>query len=125
MASNAARGARAKTRTRKWLEAYGYQVADLEKVYYVRTPKGRLPVKRDQMGADLLAVLPPAPLRFPGPYPFDRDIVFVQVKSGASAKGGTFPSARRAFCGYPVSAVAAQAVVAWPPRARHPRIVVM
>ena len=125
MSSNAESGARAKARTKKWLEEFGYLVADMEKVYWIQTPRGRLPVKRDQLGADLLAVLPAVGLRCPGPYPFTSEMVFVQVKSGVSARGGTFPSARRVFAAFPVTAVAQQAVVAWPPRARQPRIVVM
>lgn len=58
MASNASRGAAAKARTKKFLQARGYQVADMEKVFYIFTPKGRIPTKRDQLGADLLAVPP-------------------------------------------------------------------
>ena len=94
-------------------------------MYFIWTPKGRIPVKRDQLGADLLALLPAVGLRFPGPYPFRSDVVFVQVKSGASARIGNFPAARRAYAEYPVCASVEQVVIAWAPRARHPRIVVM
>ena len=102
MASNAERGARAKSRTKKWLEAQGYQVADLERVYWIFTPKGRLPTKKDQFASDLLAVRDPL-VRVPPYRVFHQemigvaDVVFVQVKSGKSASGGTFPAARRAF----------------------------
>lgn len=123
MPSNAARGARAKSRTKKWLEAQGYSVVDLEKVYWVMTPKGRLPIKKDQMGADLLAVFsrdgPPLSCLPPASH------LWVQVKSGQSAAHGTFPAARREFTRYAVPWQDAQVVMAWPPRARQPRIVVM
>ena len=84
MASNASRGAAAKARTKKWLQECGYLVADMEKMYFIWTPKGRIPVKRDQLGADLLALLPAVGLRFTGPYPFRSDVVFVQVTNPAS-----------------------------------------
>ena len=123
MSSNAERGARAKARTKKWLEAQGYQVVDLEKVYWILTPKGRLPIKKDQMGSDLLAVLPEGRERdFTAP---EQHVLFVQVKSGKSAKGGTFPAARREFAKFSFPVCTRQVVIAWPPRARQPRIVVM
>ena len=85
--SNASRGARAKARTKKYLIDRGYQVVDMEKVYWIITPRGRMPVKKDQAGSDLLA--------------FNAtDLIFVQAKSGASATGGTFPEARRTFAAF-------------------------
>lgn len=125
MASNASRGAAAKARTKKWLQAHGYQVADLERVHWIFTPKGPLPTKRDQFGADLLAVPMTdrgAWLGLGGVGP--SDVVFVQVKSGKSAIGGTFPDARRKFAEFSFPRTTAQVVIAWPPRARVPRIVV-
>ena len=108
MASNVQRGAYYKSRTRKWLEAHGWQVGDLEVVRYVGWPT-RFPVKHDQFGADLLAV--------------NRDtIVFVQVKSGKSATGNFLP-ARREFAKYVFPPNCEQYIVAWLPRARAPRIV--
>lgn len=122
MPSNAERGARAKGRTKTWLESFGYQVADLEKVYWVMTPKGRLPTKRDQFASDLLAVKRHG---FDGIAGDEYGVLFVQVKSGQSARGGTFPNARRKFAEYSWPGCTTQVVIAWPPRARQPRIVVM
>lgn len=110
MPSNASRGAAAKARTKRWLMAAGYQVADLEKVHWIFTPKGRIPKKNDQFASDLLAVN-------------DRFVLFIQVKSGKSAIGGTFPAARREFAKFTFPPTSKQYVIAWPPRARAPRIV--
>lgn len=110
MASNVSRGAAFKGKTKKWLAARGYQVANLEEVRWIFTPRGRMPIKRDQFASDLLAV-------------GNGVIVFVQVKSGASAKGGTFPAARREFAKYTFPDGCRQLIVAWPPLARVPRLV--
>ena len=110
MASNASRGAAAKGRTKKWLIAQGYAVADMEVVRWVMTPKGRRPVKRDQFGADLVAM---NHLR----------IVFVQVKSGDPKSWGTFPAARRKFDEFTWAPGVERWIVAWAPRSRAPRIV--
>ena len=110
--SNAAKGAYYKGKTKLWLQAQGYQVADLEVVRWIFVKGGRLPVKRDQFGADLLAVNA-------------TEIRFVQVKSGEAARGGTFPAARRTFGEFVFPPSAPCCVIAWPPRARTPRIVVM
>lgn len=107
--SNVARGARAKARTKVWLTKQGFHVADLEVVRWVWTPRGRLPIKRDQFASDLLAV-------------DETRVVFVQVKSGASAKGGTFPRARREFATYTFPAWVDRWIVAWAPGARRPRV---
>ena len=109
-ASNVARWARAKARTKIWLTKQGFQVADLEVVRWVWTPRGRLPIKRDQFASDLLAV-------------DAHRVVFVQAKSGVSAKGGTFPQARRAFATYTFPSCVERWIVAWPPRARVPRVI--
>ena len=110
--SNVQRGAYYKSKTRKWLERQGYQVADMEVVRWVGFPK-RIPVKRDQWGSDLVA------MRADG-------IVFVQVKGGQSATGN-FPAARRTFAAFtwPTSPVVCRCVIAWLPRAKAPRVVWM
>lgn len=110
MATNVSRGAAAKGRTKKYLQAQGYQVADLEVVRYIFGKGGRMPVKRDQFGSDLLAVN-------------ELEVVFVQVKSGVTAKGGTFPEARREFAKFVFPAGAVRRIIAWPPRARQPRVI--
>jgi hypothetical protein len=110
VASNASRGAAAKGRTKAWLLERGYQVADLEVVRWMFGPGGRVPVKRDQFGSDLLAMSA-------------TEIVFVQVKSGATAAGGTFPEARRAFAAVQFPIGVRRLIIAWPPRARAPRII--
>jgi hypothetical protein len=118
MPSNAQRGAYYKGRTKKWLAGQGWQVANLEEVRWVYRP-GRppMPVKRDQFGADLIAMSA-------------AGIIFVQVKSGAI--GGTFPDARRKFGAFTFpaatyrstgTAVVRRWVVAWAPRSRSPRVV--
>ena len=84
---------------------------DLEIVRWVVKPDGqRIPVKRDQAGSDLLIFSL-------------EEIIFVQVKGGKSAVGGTFPAARRTFAEFVFPPTTKQWVVAWAPRARAPRIV--
>lgn len=109
-ASNVSRGARAKGRTKRWLTEHGYQVADLEIVRWIFAGGRRVPVKRDQFGADLLAVS-------------SKEVLFVQVKQGKSARTGTFPDARREFDRFRFPSGTRQVVVAWAPRARGPRLV--
>jgi len=113
MNTNAKRGAYFKSRTKKWLITGGYQVADLEVVRWIYRPGQQpMPVKRDQFGADLLAM-------------DATRLVFVQVKGGEAARGGTFPAARREFAKFVFPVFAERWIVAWPPRAREPRLVVI
>ncbi len=109
--SNASRGSYYKGRSKKWLEARGWQVWDMEIVRWIHRPGQQpIPVKRDQLASDL------------GAMKGDR-IVFIQVKGGEQARGGTFPAARRAFAEFKFSSFAERWVMAWAPRAREPRIV--
>lgn len=111
MRSNAAKGAYYKSRTKKWLEQSGYQVADLETVRWVYPPdRDAFPVKRDQFASDLLAVS-------------SKAVIFVQVKGGATVTGGNFPAARRNFAQYRFPPFVQLWVIAWPTRSRVPRIV--
>jgi hypothetical protein len=113
--SNAQRGSYYKSRTKRWLIAQGYQVADLEVVHWIFTPKGRIATKRDQFGSDLLAMNP-------------RGLLFIQVKGGEQARGsGQFPAARRAFEQYEYywPPDVRRCVIAWAPRAKQPRIIEM
>jgi len=104
--SNVARGAYYKGRTRKWLIEMGWQVADLEVIRYVGAG---IPVKRDQFGADLLAVSA-------------KRLLFVQVKSGKHALK-TITAARRTFEAFQFPPFAERWIVAWLPRARQPHVV--
>lgn len=111
MVSNAQRGAYYKSRTKKWLEAKGYQVADLEKVHWIfRENQPALATKKDQFASDLLAVSL-------------RSVIFVQVKGGGAVTAGNFPDARRKFAQYQFPPWTRQWVIAWPARSRVPRIV--
>ena len=100
-------------------------MADLERVHWIFTSKGRIPTKKDQMASDLLAVATPAVNPYAVTTGRDARVLFVQVKSGKSAIGGTFPDARRKFAAFSFPGCTLQVVIAWAPRARHPRIVVM
>lgn len=111
MASNASRGAAAKGKTKKWLQARGYSVGDLEVVRWVwKAGRPAFAVKRDQWGADLLALGHDA-------------VVFVQVKSGDAARGGSFPGARREFASFTFPPGVRTVIIGWPPGARVPRVV--
>ena len=58
MASNAAKGQRAKLKTRDWFVKQGFAVALLERIMWIPRGNARpLPIKKDQLGADLLALL--------------------------------------------------------------------
>jgi hypothetical protein len=114
MASNAGRGAYYKGRTKKWLIAQGWQVADLEVTRWIHPPgRSALPIKRDQLGSDLLAVSA-------------HRIAFVQVKSGAQAAGDTqFPDAQREFHRFTFPPFVRLLIAAWTPGARFPRLIVV
>ncbi len=107
MPSNAARGARYKAKTKKWLEASGYAVAHLEVVHWIFTPKGRMATKRDQFGADLLAM-------------DANGFLFVQVKFGAPDQPKTV--ARFRVYPWPRSRLVRLWLVVWKLRARAPEI---
>jgi len=110
--NSARRGAYFKGRTRRWLLRHGYQIAEFEVVRWVGAPGGaRFPVKRDQWGADLVAM-------------DATRIVFVQVKGGTAARGN-FPDARRKFAAVTWAPGVERWIVAWLPRARDPRVVVV
>lgn len=73
-----------------------------------------IPRKKDQFGCDLIAIS-------------KERVIFVQVKSGQTARGGTFPAARREFAKFvwPENTLVQRAIIAWPPRARVPRLIVV
>ena len=109
--STASQGQHWKARTKKWLEGQGYQVGHLERMLWIPTAGGRVPVKRDQFASDLLAVSPSA-------------VVFIQVKGGASSRS-QLAAARTAFADFACPPGAQQWIVLWQPRAREPELVVV
>jgi hypothetical protein len=111
VSSAAAKGAYYKLRTKRFLEAQGYQVGFLERVLFIHTAKGRVPIKRDQFGSDLLALNA-------------TRIVFVQVKGGRS-RHDQLAAARRAFAAFAFPPGTEQWIVLWAPRARRPEIEVV
>jgi hypothetical protein len=108
MASNASRGTYYRQRTKRWLEERGYVVAQLERMHMIAPG---VFTKKDQLGADLLAI--------------NRDhVLFVQVKmGGARAKTGTqMTKAKREFELWPVPLGSEQWIVVWEPGAHDPRV---
>lgn len=110
MQSAVAKGQYWKVRTKKYLESRGYQVAYLERVMWIMTNNGRVPVKRDQFGADLLAVN-------------QIEVVFVQVKGGETGRKNV-AAARTEFAKYVFPPGTQQWIVVWDKRARHPEVIV-
>jgi len=111
MPSAAQKGQYWKSRTKKFLEAAGYQVAFLERMLWIEGPSGRIPVKRDQLASDLLAVN-------------REEILFVQVKGGISRRS-QLAAARNEFGRYAFPAGTKQWIVCWAPRARRPEVIVV
>lgn len=100
-----------KLRTKKWLEAKGYEVAFLERMMWIpdkREPGKLIPIKRDQMGADLLAMS-------------KEHVVFVQVKLNRNNIG----AARIEFAKhtFPESKEIEKWIVVWEPRDREPEVI--
>ncbi|HEV8502504.1 MAG TPA: hypothetical protein VGR63_13065 [Casimicrobiaceae bacterium] len=105
----AATGAYYKRRTKKYLEGRGFAVAYMERIQWIPGRRGgpMIPVKRDQFGADLLAM--------------NLDtMALVQVKFQRTA-GGT-AAARRAFDKWPIPRFVQTWIVVWAPRQREPEI---
>lgn len=113
--SNSAKGQYYKARTKRWLEAEGFTVAHLERVHLLHRGRGvaPLPVKKDQLGSDLLAV--------------SRDrVVFVQVKFfGTDDKRNDLHirNALAEFATHPCPRFAEQWVVVWRRGERAPRVI--
>lgn len=111
MISAVAKGQYWKGRTKRFLEERGYQVAFLERVLWLQTARGRIPVKRDQFASDLLAVN-------------TDEVIFIQVKGGATRRS-QLAAARKAFAQFAFPAGTQQWIVCWAPRARLPEVVVV
>ena len=114
MASNAAKGQRAKLKTRDWFVKQGFAVALLERIMWIPRGNARpLPIKKDQLGADLLAVN-------------DYRALFVQVKAfGTDDRRNalTVKAALAEFAKHPCPPGCEQVVVVWQRGARLPRLV--
>lgn len=113
MISNAQKGAYYKARSRRWLEADGWTVFEMEVVRWVGRPGGgdRFPIKRDQLASDLGAMR-------------GNRLAFIQVKGGKAASGrGIFPDAQRAFAQFAFPPWTEQWILAWAPRSREPRCI--
>ena len=108
MASNVSKGSYYKARTKKWLEGKGYQVAHLEKMHFIFTPKGRIATKKDQFGSDLLAMN-------------HRELVFVQVKFGSPDEPKTLAKFRE--FPFPHGGCIKIWLVVWKLRAREPQVI--
>lgn len=111
MPTAVSRGQYYKQRSKRWLEAQGYTVAFLERLLYVQGKYGLVPVKRDQMGADLLAVN-------------HERVIFAQVKSGDTWRS-QLAAARAEFAKYPLAPGCDQVILGWPPRTRQPEFIVV
>jgi hypothetical protein len=109
MSTAVSRGAYYKQKTARWLRAQGYATAFLERVLYIQGTHGLVPVKRDQLGSDVLAVNA-------------ERVLFVQVKSGPTWRS-QLAAARQAFAPYPVPLCGEQVILGWPPRARQPEMI--
>lgn len=95
-----------KLKTKKWLESKGYQVVFLEQLKLIHIP-GRpvIPVKRDQMGSDLMAVS-------------DEELIFVQVKLGKA----NVSAARKEFDKFVFPDFCKKWIVTWEVRAKEPEV---
>lgn len=94
--SHVAKGSYFKARSRRFLESAGYQIAEMELLRGVRTPRGMVFVKKDQWGADVAGKNA-------------EHIVFVQVKSVGLGRSISLSAAKRAFV----------AAGPWPPCTRR------
>lgn len=107
MTSSSTKGTYYRGRMRKWLEARGYVVAQLERMHMLRPGKF---VKRDQLGADLLAVN-------------GECVLFVQVKMGGESwRQRGLNEARKAFEPFPIPPNAEQWIAVWEVGAEAPLI---
>lgn len=111
MPSAAAKGQHYKLRSQEWLEHHGYVVALLERMFSVWTPQGQRYVKRDQLGADLLAVS-------------SAKSLLVQAKGGESWRS-SIAAARAEFAKYPLGPGEEQIIIGWLPNAREPDVIVV
>lgn len=105
--SSVSKGNTYKAKTKKWLEALGYDVAHLERMHFIFGKSGRFPIKRDQFGCDLLAIN-------------ESRVIFIQVKRNDPGKA----AAIRAFAAFrfPDQIGVSIWLITWRLRAREPEI---
>lgn len=108
--SNAASGARWKARSKQFLERRGYVVWDMEVVRTNWTSSGPLPVKRDQLGADLGAMN-------------EAEVLFVQVKGTRTERRPSLAPARRAFQQFRWARCTRREIHVWRLGASNPEVV--
>src|SRR3990167_6560638 len=109
MPSNAQRGAYWKKRSRRFLEAEGYIVVDLEIVRTVWINGRMIPTKKDQLGADLMGVSA-------------HGYIWVQVK-GYTLTRPSLAAAKRKFLAYPTPPNTTRCIMLWQLRGRTPEII--
>jgi hypothetical protein len=105
---SSAKGSYYKGRTKKWLVADGWAVADMELYRRIGPNFG---VKSDQFGADLMAMRHTPSSR----------LAFIQVKGGQQPQWQV-RAAVREFLQHPFPEFVELWVVCWPKRARQPRV---
>lgn len=106
MKSAAQKGSYYKGKTKKWLEAQGYQVGFMERMFMLFIKGRMIPMKKDQFASDLLAMS-------------EDEIIFVQVKMGKDH----ISEARKEFDKFVFPCFAQKWIVAWEMRAREPIII--
>ena len=106
MPSAVATGSYYQHRTVTWLTRHGFAVAITQRMLSVWTPRGLVHTKRDQLGADVIAMGQ------------DQTLV-IQIKGGATWRSG-LAAARKEFAKYPLGPGCWQVIMGWSPRAREP-----
>jgi len=111
-----------KLKTKKWLEAKGYQVAFMERMMWVFGRKGDMrrliPVKKDQFGSDLLAMKGMV-IGKDGWAEDHGELIFVQVKLNRK----NVAEAHKAFGKFEFPEFVEKWIVVWEPRAREPEVI--
>ena len=109
MPSAVATGSYYQHRTVTWLTRHGFAVAITQRMLSVWTPRGLVHTKRDQLGADVIAMR-------------DDTTWVIQIKGGATWRSG-LAAARKLFARYPLGPGCSQVIMGWPPRAREPELI--
>lgn len=118
MPSNADAGAKWKARSKRWLQRHNCEVIDLEVVRIIRKGAQTIPVKRDQLGADLGYFTVDGPTT-------SGDLVLLQVKGGGRPRGTLIAEAAAAFDLHRFPAHTRRELHIWRPFARDPEVIDM